>query len=342
MSGREMDERLTAVRSVLERKGADAALIESPVLIDRVGAGNTSMAALITDSEVIDDRDSNVLASTVTAAGRVLLAQPETTHPAAMCPEATFSPELLEALVRRKTREEIDSIRVALAANEAAFRMLEDRMIPGISDHEIRQWCERELGGRTDSPVVWDGCVGVGLAAADPGAQPTGVVAERGDVVFVDIYANQGGFVGDTTRAFAIGDPPDWAISDSEAICAALDAVEDHLVPGATASDLLPVVDECLAEAGAEPLPHHLGHGTGIVASEPPYLDRRSSDRVRAGDVIAIEPGIYRPGVGGLRIEDVYLVADSGAERLSPGNRHLRLATSAGQIIGTQGKENQE
>jgi Xaa-Pro dipeptidase len=96
------------------------------------------------------------------------------------------------------------------------------------------------------------------------------------------------------------------------------------LVPGARAADIDAATRTAAAVRG-QSYPHHTGHGLGLRAPEPPFLVPGSDDVIRAGDVIAIEPGHYVPGVGGMRLEDVFLVTDARPQRLNDFPRRLTI-----------------
>ena len=79
-------------------------------------------------------------------------------------------------------------------------------------------------------------------------------------------------------------------------------------------------------EAGHPPgIAHHVGHGIGVFAQEPPYLVPRNSDTLKVGDVVAVEPGVYHPAEGGIRVEDVFVITETGARRLTNAPRDLQV-----------------
>jgi Xaa-Pro aminopeptidase len=104
----------------------------------------------------------------------------------------------------------------------------------------------------------------------------------------------------------------------------ALEAGEYCLKAGVLAKEVYATVSKPLEEAGYGPLAHHAGHGIGLAHPEPPILVPESDDILKAGDVVTLEPGLYVEGIGGVRIENNYLITEAGALKL---NQHLIALT---------------
>jgi Xaa-Pro aminopeptidase len=98
---------------------------------------------------------------------------------------------------------------------------------------------------------------------------------------------------------------------------AAMTGGENALQPGVRAADVYAAVSRPLEEAGYGALPHHAGHGIGLGHPEPPILVPESEDILEVGDVVTLEPGMYVESIGGMRIENNYLITEDGAEKLS-------------------------
>src|SRR5262249_313674 len=131
------------------------------------------------------------------------------------------------------------------------------------------------------------------------------------------------GYRGDFTNTFAVGRAPTAAQRDLfDACISAMAAGESALKAGVPARSIDDAVRASIAARGLEyAFPSHSGHGIGLSPPEPPYFVRQSTDEVMAGDVVAIEPGLFVPGVGGMRFERNYLVTAEGFENLT----HHRL-----------------
>lgn len=224
----------------------------------------------------------------------------------------------LAQVIRRKGREELAVVERNLAANDKAFERVARSFAAGATDLDIFAWTVETLARETRGPVAWEGNIGLGEAGDYFDALPTGVVAATGDVLFVDLYPRIDHYVGDSTRCFVAGDAPDWANRIHEALEAAIIAVEQRLRPGAIAGELDAACRAILDARGfGEYFPHHTGHGVGLFAHEPPYLVPESRDVVQEGDVVTVEPGVYLPGRGGLRLEEVYAIENDAARPLT-------------------------
>jgi Xaa-Pro aminopeptidase len=226
-------------------------------------------------------------------------------------------PQVFSNLVRTKSPHEVAIIRRNLAANDSAFSAVAAGLRPGVTDLEIALWCAHAMALSHQSAVSYAGNIGLGRNGEAAGARPTGVVCRAGDTLFVDLYSRHDHYVGDSCRSFVVDPAPAWAEKAHLALERALRAVQTELRPGVEAARLDGLCRAVLREAGLSGLlVHHTGHGTGLRAQEAPYLVPGSPARIRAGDVIAVEPGVYLEGAGGLRLEEVFHVTEGTAERL--------------------------
>jgi Xaa-Pro aminopeptidase len=238
-----------------------------------------------------------------------------------------------------KTDEEIEHVRTAQEANEAAMARAEELIRgadvgeDGVLRHDgdaltsefVKQEIEIELlrhGCALDETIV-----ACGRAAADPHDRGSGPL-EAGEFVVVDIFPRDKAskYHADMTRTFLVGEPTDtqqeWYDVTHEAMRAALDAVE----PGATGEDVNQAVVDVYTDRGfptvyTDPetetgFIHSTGHGVGLDVHEQPSLSQ-GGEELRPGHVITIEPGLYDPEVGGVRIEDIVVVTEDGYENLT-------------------------
>jgi Xaa-Pro aminopeptidase len=190
----------------------------------------------------------------------------------------------------------------------------------------------REVCADHDAPTTEDIIVAAGPAGAtghEAGAGPI----QAGVPIVVDIWPRdeRSGCFADMTRTFVAGGEPAEDVARWHELCEqALERVYGQLKPGATGKQLFETACEVFEQAGeltqrtkpeGEPLRdgffHSLGHGVGLEVHEEPPLGRSGQDRLVPGDVVAIEPGCYRNGYGGVRVEDLALVTDDGYERLT-------------------------
>jgi Xaa-Pro aminopeptidase len=250
-------------------------------------------------------------------------------HVKRLCPHGAIDDSLdgrdrFRALMRRKTPAEIAIIEGNLRANDSAFGAVAEVLRAGVSDIDVYATSLLALARETKSPVAWDGCVGLGVHGDYFDAQPCGAIGVDGDVVFVDLFPRRRHYAGDSARSFAIGAAPAWAERLHELLVEALRAVERLLRPGASAAALDAACRSVLEDNDQDAVfPHHTGHGLGVFAQEAPFLVPGSSDSLAVGDVVAVEPGLYVPGVGGLRIEDAWEITPDLPRRLNAFPREL-------------------
>lgn len=225
----------------------------------------------------------------------------------------------LANLRRAKTAEEIATVRRAARIADDALASCLELLRPGVSERTVRDVLEarmRELGA--DGPS-YDTIVASGpINSARPHHRPTERVFQSGDSVVIDVGALVDGYHSDMTRTFFVGDPIaellDWYRTLLEAQATALDLV----APGRAVRDIDAACRAVLARDGLEEwFTHGLGHGVGLLIHENPFLNGTSRADLRPGDVVTIEPGLYRVGFGGMRIEDLILVTDSSHENLT-------------------------
>jgi Xaa-Pro aminopeptidase len=224
---------------------------------------------------------------------------------------------LVEALRAVKDDLEVAAIRNAASLSDEIFRALAEEPFVGRTEQELVWWLERsfrEAGAEAVSFVI----VGAGTTAATPHADPGQRVIEKGMFVTVDAGCVVDGYCSDCTRTFSTGDPPQRLL-DAYTVClqaqlAGLGAVR----PGVAGRDADAASREPIEAAGLGwAYGHGLGHGVGIEVHEAPVLRPESKDVLEPGNVVTVEPGIYLPGEGGVRIEDLVLVTADGCERLT-------------------------
>jgi Xaa-Pro aminopeptidase len=220
---------------------------------------------------------------------------------------------LVERLRAVKSAEELERIeRATEIANQAYERLAQERFV-GRTERDVAWMFDsflHELGAHGPSfPTT----VASGPQGAIPHAHSGDRVIQRGETVVVDAGAVFEGYVSDCTRTFATGELPD-ELKRAYDVCleaqlAALDAVR----PGVTGSDADAVARTEITEAGfGKNFGHGLGHGVGLLVHEAPTLRPESKDVLEADNVVTVEPGIYLPGLGGIRIEDLVVVRDDG------------------------------
>ena len=166
--------------------------------------------------------------------------------------------------------------------------------------------------------------VASGENGASPHAVTRDVPIEAGTLVTIDAGCRVGGYASDCTRTFATGELPDELARAYEVCLAAELAGLEAIGPGVSGVDADRAARSVIEEAGwGEEFGHGLGHGIGLEVHEAPSLRPESTDTLEPGNLVSCEPGIYIPGVGGVRIEDMVLVTDDGRERLTSVGKEL-------------------
>ena len=224
----------------------------------------------------------------------------------------------VETLRQVKDAEELALIRRAAAMLEPIYDQLAGEGLAGRSEFDVA-WRVRELvrehGG---DEIAFDSIVASGEAGALPHAEPRRVPIEAGSFVTIDIGAKLDGYHSDCTRTFATG-PVSDALGEIyqlvlEAQLAGLEAVR----PGVTGIEADAAVRGVIEAAGhGGHFQHGTGHGVGLEIHEDPRLSVTYGATLEAGMVVTVEPGVYLPGVGGVRIEDLVIVTGEGCERLT-------------------------
>ena len=258
--------------------------------------------------------------------------------------------DVVTGIRARKTPEEIDHVRDTQRANEAAMRaaealLREADVTEGSADpvlhHDGAVLTSERVKTEIESTLLEHGCgldetiVACGADAADPHNRGSGPLRPD-EPIIVDIFprSKTTGYHGDMTRTFVVGEPDDtvseWFDRTHEAFDAALDAVE----PGVTGAAVHDAVCDVYEDAEIPTLRsdptaetgfiHSTGHGVGLDVHELPRV-APDGDELRPGHVVTIEPGLYDPSVGGVRIEDLIVVTDDGYENLTEYPIELRV-----------------
>jgi Xaa-Pro aminopeptidase len=226
---------------------------------------------------------------------------------------------LLRELRRAKDPDEITLIRQSLHAATAGLTAAMAQLRPGMTEFDAYRLIQRVVGETAGTHILLYGDFVSGPRCERGGGPPSNRVIEAGDLILLDFSAVIHGYRGDFCNTFVCGAEPTARQKELfEACLAALEAGERMLRAGARCRDVDAAVRSSLAARNlADRFPHHTGHGIGLGHPEPPYLVPESSETLLPGDVVTLEPGVYVPGVGGMRYERNYLITPSGHESLS-------------------------
>ena len=238
--------------------------------------------------------------------------------------ETVLSSGLVERLRAVKEPAEIETLREAGAISDAVFGALAEERFVGRTEREL-SWRVRELfHEHGSSELSFDTAVASAENGASPHAEVRDVPIPANTLVTIDAGCRVDGYASDCTRTYATGDLPDELARAYEVCLEAQLAGLEAIGPGVSGRDGDAGSRDVIAAAGwGEQFGHGLGHGIGLEVHEAPALRPESTDELEPGNVVSCEPGIYLPGVGGVRIEDMVLVTDDGRERLTQLGKEL-------------------
>jgi Xaa-Pro aminopeptidase len=226
---------------------------------------------------------------------------------------------LLDDDRRHKDDLEVACLRRAVAVVENALAAAAEVARPGATERDlldaVSESLYRDVGD--DAHLAANIATGERTALDDPHAAER--LIEAGDLVLLDLYPVVEGHVADLTRTWIVGAVSPLFRERHKAIATALAAGASSLERARTGADVDRAVRDSLARSSgslAGSMRHHSGHGIGVLGWERPWLGARSDDPIGPGAVVCIEPGLYEPGVGGIRLEGEFLLRDDGVERL--------------------------
>jgi len=238
--------------------------------------------------------------------------------------ELVASEDVVEHARRVKDDEERELIRRAQAATDAAFTGLLDRFALGVSEGWIARELERLMLEAGADGLAFDPIVAFGENAAEPHHEPGHRVLEEGDVIKLDMGALVDGYHADMTRTIAFGQPAVELQKVHDIVRQAQQAAIDVVRAGVTGVEVDAAARSVIDEAGyGERFVHGVGHGVGLEIHEQPWLGTTQGNELPEGAVVTIEPGIYLPGIGGVRIEDMVEVRDDGCAVVGVSSRDL-------------------
>jgi Xaa-Pro aminopeptidase len=230
----------------------------------------------------------------------------------------------VEVLRAVKSAEEIITLRRAALLVSQAFRETLPLVKPGVEEVELAAELEYRMRALGAEGPSFETIVASGRRSALPHARPTAKRLRKNELVVFDLGAILAHYCSDLTRTVYLGRAPArvrrWYRAVGEAQTAAREALRDGVTPGEVDVAARSVLEEC---GLGKFFVHSLGHGLGLEIHEDPRIARGQPGRIEAGNVVTLEPGVYVPEVGGIRIEDDFAVLSRGTEVLTDAPREF-------------------
>ena len=230
----------------------------------------------------------------------------------------------IRALRRTKNAAELEKLLRAAEITDFVYDDIIDGIHLGDSELQVASMIASSIH-RHGGTLAFDASVQFGANSAEPHHHPSGRALRDGDLVLLDFGAAYDGYHADLTRVLVAGKPTDEQRETHRLVLAAHDAAMAAAHAGVTAGEVDAAARHVIEQAGRGPeCDHRTGHGLGLEVHEDPSLDPGSPLVLEAGMVATIEPGLYRGGWGGMRIEDDVVIEANGARLLTISDRSLR------------------
>lgn len=235
---------------------------------------------------------------------------------------------LVEKIRAIKDQQEIETIRKACEIADGAFSHILGILKPGISERDVALELEifmRRQGAQSSS---FDIIVASGARSSLPHGVASDKILQKGDFVKMDFGAMYDGYCSDITRTVVLGGPNEKQKEIYDIVLEAQMLALNNLKPGMTGKEADALARDLIRGKGyGDKFGHSLGHGLGLYIHEDPRLSALSDDRLEPGMVVTVEPGIYLPGFGGVRIEDDVVITSAGIEILTHSEKNLLILT---------------
>jgi len=227
--------------------------------------------------------------------------------------------DMVEDLRVTKDESEIALMRRAARIADEGFEFLCKTLRPGMTEHEAAWELEAHMRTHGADKLAFDLIVGSGAGGAEPHHHSGPRVIQAGEPIVLDLGARVNGYNSDLTRTICLGQPKDDRFMEIYSIVLrAQEAALNGICAGMTGIEADKLARDVIVAAGhGDHFGHGLGHGVGLAVHEEPRAGRLAEDAILAGSTLPVEPGIYLPGWGGVRIEDLTLVGENGVQLLS-------------------------
>jgi Xaa-Pro aminopeptidase len=218
-----------------------------------------------------------------------------------------------------KEPDEIGEIRKAVSFAEIAFREIENKIKAGISERELGAELEYRMKLAGAKQSSFEPIIASGVNSSLPHARPSEKLLKEGEPITLDWGAKtDSGYCSDMTRTLFIGKPDEKMLKIYRVVLESQMTVLDRIKPGMTTGQTDEIARKIISDAGyGEYFSHGLGHGLGLAIHEAPTVRNGDETVLKPGMIVTVEPGIYIPGEGGVRIEDLVLITNDGKEILT-------------------------
>lgn len=234
----------------------------------------------------------------------------------------------VEVLREIKDAGEVALLRLACEAADAALAELitRDGLRPGRTEKEVRRDLEALMLDHGADAASFETIVATGANSAIPHHRPTDAVLASGDFVKIDFGALVCGYHSDMTRTFVLEKAADWQHEIYTLVEASQRAGREALAPGVALKDVDAASRQVIVDAGyGETFSHGLGHGVGLQIHEAPGINASAAGTLLAGSAVTVEPGVYLPDRGGVRIEDTLVVGSETPDLLTRFPKELQI-----------------
>jgi Xaa-Pro aminopeptidase len=238
--------------------------------------------------------------------------------------EIEVNNSFVQALRRVKDKQEIEFMRRAGDLTGEGMKAASEAVKSGVKEYEVAAEIEYAMRKRGSGGTAFETIVASGPSSAFPHGGCSDREIRRGDLIVVDIGATYMNYCSDMTRTFVVGKASEKQQKIYKIVKTAQEEALKNLKSGLVVSDVDGLARKIIVDEGyGDYFVHRLGHGVGLEVHEAPTFVHFNHDILAAGNVITIEPGIYLPIFGGVRIEDTILVKQNGSERLTIGPYNL-------------------
>lgn len=216
-----------------------------------------------------------------------------------------------------KDNDELKMMQKAASITDELLKMAYMLSKPGITELDLDAEISYLRRKKFNAESAFDTIVASGENGSMPHAFPTERVLAKGDMITLDFGAGLDGYKSDMTRTYALGEPSNKTLEIYKIVKEAQQLAQDALKPGLSCKEVDAVARDFITEKGyGEYFGHGLGHGVGLNIHEFPRLGPTSNDILQENMVVTIEPGIYLPGIGGVRIENTCVITKDGSKSL--------------------------